>query len=64
MTKTATATRVNARGNVSGGSRLSSARFEIVSRPVYAIIAIGIARKNWLQVGATPRSMLSTSVSG
>jgi len=38
-----------------GGSRASSARFETVSIPVYAIIAIGIARKKWPQVGATPR---------
>ncbi len=42
-----------------GGSRASSARFETVSIPVYAIIAIGIARKNWLQVGATPQWMFA-----
>jgi hypothetical protein len=31
---------------------------------VYAIIPTGIATKNWLQLGATPSSMLSTSVCG
>ncbi len=38
-----------------GGSRASSARFETVSIPVYAIIAIGIARKKLDHVGATPQ---------
>ena len=38
-----------------GGSLASSARFETVSIPVYAIIAIGIARKKFPHVGATPQ---------
>ncbi len=40
-----------------GGSRASSARFETVSIPVYAIIAIGIARKKSAHDGATPQWM-------
>ena len=58
------ATQRKARGTSLGGSRVSSARFEIVSSPVYAIIATGIASRNWVHVGATPSSTLFTSVSG
>jgi hypothetical protein len=32
--------------------------------PVYAIIPIGIASANWLQVGASPQITFSCSVSG
>ena len=59
MAKTATATSPIERGMSRGGSRASSARFETVSIPVYAIIAIGIARKNALHVGATPQWMFA-----
>ena len=45
------------------GSRASSARFETVSIPVYAIIPIRIAA-NWLQVGAVPQTTFSFRVSG
>ena len=38
-----------------GGSRASSARFETVSMPVYAIIATGIASRKCRHVGATPQ---------
>ena len=54
MAKTAIATMRIERGTVRSGSRASSDRLETVSMPVYAIIAIGIARRKWLQVGATP----------
>ena len=43
------------------GSRASSARFETVSIPVYAIIATGIARANFAHVGATPQWMFASS---
>ena len=46
------------------GSRASSERLEMVSMPVYAIIATGIARKKLCQVGATPRSTLLTRIDG
>jgi hypothetical protein len=59
MANTAIATHEIERGMSRGGSRASSARFDTVSMPVYAIIAIGIARKNALQVGATPQWMLA-----
>jgi hypothetical protein len=64
MAKTAPATRPIERGMVRAGSRASSARFETVSIPVYAIIATGIERKKSLHVGATPQWMLSASVDG
>ena len=46
------------------GSRASSARFETVSIPVYAIMPTGIASKNWPHVGATPKWTFSASVLG
>ena len=46
------------------GSRASSARLETVSIPVYAIIATGIASRNWLHVGATPQWMFEASTCG
>ena len=46
------------------GSRASSARFETVSIPVYASIAIGIAIARFDHVGATPQWTLSTSTCG
>jgi hypothetical protein len=64
MAKTATATNRIERGMSRGGSRASSARFEIVSIPVYAIMPTGIARKKSPQVGTVPRLTLSTSVLG
>ena len=51
-------------GTVRTGSRVSSARFETVSIPVYASIATGIAIARFDQVGATPQWTLSTSISG
>ncbi len=39
------------------GSRASSARFDTVSIPVYAIIATGIANAKFAQVGAFPQWM-------
>ena len=64
MAKTAIATHEIARGIDRTGSRASSARFETVSIPVYAIIATGIASRNALHVGATPRWMLFASTCG
>ena len=46
------------------GSRVSSARFEMVSMPVYAIIPTGIARKNCGHVGAVPQWTLLVRVDG
>src|SRR5262245_14363892 len=64
MAKTAIATRRIERGMSFGGSLASSDRFEIVSMPVYAVIATGIATKNELHVGATPQCTLSTRIVG
>ena len=64
MAKTAIATNVIARGMVRSGSRASSARFETVSIPVYAIIATGIARAKLDQVGASPQWMLDAITCG
>ena len=52
MAKTAIATHEIAFGIERSGSRASSARFETVSMPVYAIIATGIASAKLDQVGA------------
>ena len=46
------------------GSRASSARFDTVSTPVYASIAIGIAIARFDQVGASPQRTFDVSVSG
>ena len=64
MAKTAPATHLYAAGTVRAGSRASSARFDTVSTPVYASIAIGIAIANCDHVGATPQWMLSAITSG
>ena len=64
MAKTATATHVIERGIARPGSRTSSARFETVSIPVYAIIATGIASAKLVQVGAVPRWMLAARTCG
>ena len=55
MAKTAIATMTIERGMLRTGSRASSDMFETVSIPVYAIIAIGIASRKLLQVGAMPK---------
>jgi hypothetical protein len=57
MAKTAIATQEMARGTERTGSRASSARFETVSMPVYAIIATGIASAKFDHVGAVPKWM-------
>ena len=44
---------MTARGTVRTGSRTSSARFDTVSIPVYAIIATGIESAKFDHVGAT-----------
>ena len=43
---------------------IDRARFDAVSIPVYAIIAIGIARAKSVQVGAVPQWMLSARMLG
>ena len=58
MANTAIATHEIERGIVRTGSRASSARFETVSIPVYAIMPTGIASRNALHVGATPQCTL------
>ena len=50
------------RGIVRTGSRASSARFDTVSIPVYAIIATGIDSRRLFQVGATPQWTFADSV--
>ena len=57
MAKTATATHEIAFGIERNGSRASSARFDTVSMPVYAIIATGIASAKLDHVGAVPKWM-------
>src|SRR5437763_3642934 len=64
MAKTATATQVIERGMALLGSRASSARFETVSIPVYAIIATGIASAKFVQVGAVPQWMFAERTCG
>ena len=46
------------------GSRASSARFDAVSIPVYAIIATGTASAKLLHVGVVPQSTLSIRMLG
>src|ERR687884_85987 len=64
MAKTAIATQEIARGIEREGSRASSARFDTVSIPVYAIIATGIASANFDHVGATPQWMFDQTTCG
>ena len=64
MANTAPATQEIAFGIERSGSRASSARFETVSIPVYAIIATGIASAKLDHVGAVPKWMLVASVCG
>src|SRR5437763_6374572 len=64
MAKTAMATHEIERGMLRGGSRASSARFETVSMPVYAIIATGIASAKFAQLGAVPQCTFAVSTCG
>ena len=64
MAKTATATHEIAFGIERNGSRASSARFDTVSMPVYAIIATGIASAKLDHVGAVPKWMFAERTCG
>ena len=64
MANTATATQRIASGIERTGSRASSARFDTVSMPVYAIIATGIASAKFAHVGATPQWMFDVACAG
>src|SRR6478609_3851606 len=64
MAKTAIATHEIAFGIERNGSRASSARFDTVSIPVYAIIATGIESAKADHVGATPQWTLAVRTCG